>query len=100
MQKGRNKNLKTILEKVAQWRKIHIESKKKITLEEAAKIIGISRNTLDDYYFVIKTAEKYGFNFQDNFDHPFQNLRKFVKERENKNTPSILPHVLSKYQPK
>lgn len=42
-------------------------------------MIGISRNTLDDYYFQIKLAEKYGFNFQEQLEEPFQNLRKFVR---------------------
>jgi hypothetical protein len=73
-------------------------------LEEASNIIGISRNTLDDYYFQIKLAEKYGFNFQPELDKPFQNLRKFVKENEDKKQKSKplnpLPHILSKYQPK
>jgi hypothetical protein len=67
-------------------------------------MIGTSRNTLDDYYFQIKLAEKYGFNFQAELDKPFQNLRKFVKENEEKKQKSKqenpLPYILSKYQPK
>lgn len=93
-----------MLQKVAQWRKIHLDSGKKVTLEEAASIIGISRNTLDDYYFQIKLAEKYGFDFQGQLDEPFQNLRKFVKSNEEKKAKSKnsnpLPNILSKYQPK
>lgn len=51
-----DKNIKFVLQKVAKWRKIHMDSQKKITLEESANMIGISRNTLDDYYFQIKLA--------------------------------------------
>lgn len=45
-------------------------------------MIGISRNTLDDYYFQIKLAEKYGFNFHEQLDEPFKAVRKFVKHHE------------------
>lgn len=48
---------------VAQWRKNYLSKQKKITLEEAAIEIGIPKNTLDDYYYFLKTAEKYGFDF-------------------------------------
>lgn len=99
-----DKTIKFILQKVAQWRKIHMENQKKITLEEAANMVGVSRNTLDDYYFQIKLAEKYGFNFEKELDQPFMTLRKFVKENEEKKqktkTPTPLPQILSKYQPK
>jgi hypothetical protein len=65
-------------------------------------MLGISRSTLDDYYFHIKLAEKYGFNFQNELDKPFINLRKFVKENEEKKnkTPNPLPNILTKFQPK
>lgn len=59
-----DKTVKMVLQKVAQWRKIHMDSQKKVTLEEAANIMGIARNTLDDYYFQIRIAEKHGYNFQ------------------------------------
>jgi hypothetical protein len=51
-----DKTVKFVLQKVAQWRKIHLDSKKKVTLEESASMVGILRNTLDDYYFQIKLA--------------------------------------------
>jgi predicted DNA-binding protein (UPF0251 family) len=75
-----DKSLKSILQRVAQWRKIYLESGKKVTLEEAAVSVGVSRNTLDDYYFQIKLAEKYGYDFEKELEKPFQNLRKFVRE--------------------
>lgn len=62
-----------------------MDSQKKITLEQSANMIGISRNTLDDYYFQIKLAEKYGFNFHEQLDEPFKAVRKFVKHHEQKN---------------
>ena len=89
---------------MAQWRKIHLDSGKKVTLEEAAGVVGIARNTLDDYYCLIKVAQKYGFDFQGQLEEPFGNLRKFVKANEDKKAKSKnsnpLPNILSKYQPK
>ena len=36
----------------------------KVTLDVSAKMIGLSKKTLDDYYLQIKLAESYGFDFQ------------------------------------
>ena len=55
------------------------EEGKKITLEQAAVVIGVPKSTLDDYFIHIKLAEKYGFDFEGNFQRPFQVVRKFVK---------------------
>lgn len=48
------KTVKEILQKVAEWRKIHNESNKKITLEQAASMVGLCKNTLEDYFIQIK----------------------------------------------
>jgi hypothetical protein len=39
-----------------------------MSLEDAAKIVGISKNTLDDYYSQIKLASHYGFDFKSNLN--------------------------------
>jgi hypothetical protein len=43
---------------VKQWRNIHINSggngMKKINLQEAAKAIGVSKKSLDDYYYQLR----------------------------------------------
>jgi hypothetical protein len=37
----------------------------KVPLEDGAKIVKISKKTLDDYLSQIKKGHKYGFNFND-----------------------------------
>ena len=96
--------MKDILQVVAKWRKLQIESEKKITLEEAASILGVPKSTLDDYYIQIKLAEKYGFNFEQHYDDPFSSVRNFVKEKhENKKGKSknlgAVMGMLEKYHP-
>ena len=55
--KGRRQNEKTIgyaVIKVFQWEKIREKSKNNITLDDAAKCIGMAKKTLDDYKNQIK----------------------------------------------
>ena len=40
-----------------------MESQKKITLEQSASILGLCKNTLEDYFIQIKLAEKYKYSF-------------------------------------
>ena len=49
-----------------QWREIHNtidRHKNKVSLQEAAKIVGISKKSLDDYFCQLRLAEEYGFDF-------------------------------------
>jgi hypothetical protein len=48
-------------------------------LQQAAKIVGISKKSLDDYYCQLKLAEEYGFDFERNIDEKVGLLRTFVK---------------------
>jgi len=52
---------------------------KKMNLQEAAKIIGVSKKSLDDYYFQMRMGEKYGFDFSGNMQNKVGALRSFVK---------------------
>ena len=47
-------------------------------------------------------AEKYNYNFEGNFNEPFKNLRKFVKQNNEKkeSKPNPVKDMLQKYQPK
>eukprot|EP00825_Cyclidium_porcatum_P049082 TRINITY_DN8403_c0_g1_i2.p1 TRINITY_DN8403_c0_g1~~TRINITY_DN8403_c0_g1_i2.p1 ORF type:complete len:187 (-),score=46.16 TRINITY_DN8403_c0_g1_i2:165-725(-) len=51
-----------VMEKVAEWRKLHEEGEM-LNLDKAAEIIGISRKTLDDYNLQMRRADKMGFDF-------------------------------------
>jgi hypothetical protein len=51
-------------------------------LQEAAKIVGISKKSLDDYFFQLRMGEKHGFDFAKNMDNKVGLLRSFVKEKD------------------
>lgn len=55
-----------------------VESRK-VNLQEAAKIVGISKKSLDDYFFQLRMGEKYGFDFAKYMDAKVGILRSFVK---------------------
>ncbi|KRX08976.1 hypothetical protein PPERSA_08179 [Pseudocohnilembus persalinus] len=84
-----------VVEKVALWRRFYTgffeEDNKFVSyqLEEAAKKVGISKKTLDDYLLQIRCGKKYGFDFNSKKNERIGTLRSFVKkekEREkNKN---------------
>lgn len=52
---------------VKKWRLIHLDSLKsglkKMSLADAAKSIGVSKKTLDDYYYQLRLGEFYSFDF-------------------------------------
>ncbi len=74
------------------WRDLHIYGhkalKKRLNLQDAAKMIGISKKSLDDYYCQLRLGELYNFNFYDNMNEKIGFLRTYVKnyrpERELK----------------
>jgi len=65
---------------------------KKMSLLEVAKIVGVSKKSLDDYYYQLRLGEFYRFDFSSNLDEKVGILRAFVKEfkperdQKNKNT--------------
>lgn len=81
---------------VKQWREIHLNNQgnqgnqgngmssmhpgRKINLQEAAAIIGISKKSLDDYYYQLRLGEKYGFDFKCHLDDKIGILRMFIKD--------------------
>lgn len=91
-----------IVDKVRQWRsKYNGETQTdgqilKMNLEEAAKEVGISKKSLDDYLLQIRFGKKYGFNFQDHRDHKVGILRAYVKK--HKKFEKTLQNASSKEQ--
>jgi hypothetical protein len=75
-----------IIEKVNTWRKLYNgfydETGKftKYSLDESAKIIGISKKSLDDYLLQLRLGRKYGFDFNSNKQNKVGILRSFVKK--------------------
>mmetsp|Transcript_14893 Transcript_14893/g.27527 ORF Transcript_14893/g.27527 Transcript_14893/m.27527 type:complete len:298 (+) Transcript_14893:1345-2238(+) len=75
-----------IIEKVSKWRKLYngVQNSAgeiiKLTLEEAANRVMISKKSLDDYLLQIRFGRKFGFNFQEHKDDKVGVLRAFVKK--------------------
>jgi hypothetical protein len=79
-----------IIEKVNSWRKLYNgfydEGGKfiKHSLDDAAKKIGISKKSLDDYLLQLRLGRKYGFDFNANRNEKVGKLRAHVKEARQK----------------
>ena len=80
-----------IIEKVARWRNLYngvVNSKGehiRMTLEESAMQVGISKKSLDDYLLQLRYAlhsfgRRFGFNFQEHKDEKVGVLRAYVKK--------------------
>lgn len=78
-----------IIEKVNAWRRLYngyynFENEfEKKSLDEAAKIIKISKKSLDDYLLQLRLGRKFGFDFNKNKDSKVGILRSFVKMHRN-----------------
>ena len=89
-----------IIEKVNLWRKYYNGFKNengvfiKHTLDDSAKIIGISKKSLDDYLLQLRLGRKFGFDFNSNKNSKVGLLRSFVKQhREKNNCPSTIMNI-------
>jgi hypothetical protein len=51
-------------------------------LDEAAKKVGISKKSLDDYLFQIRFGFRYGFNFNEHYNEKVGILRDFVRQQK------------------
>ena len=60
----------------------------KFSLNEAAKMVGVLRKSLDDYFLMIKQAISLGFDLKKNQHHGFGVLRAFVRKDKEKATHS------------
>lgn len=90
-----------IIEKVNLWRKYYNGFKNengtfiKHTLDDSAKIIGISKKSLDDYLLQLRLGRKYGFDFNMNRNSKVGLLRSFVKQHREKqnNCPQTIMDI-------
>ena len=86
--------IEDVIEMVAQWRKIYKNAceGQRLTLEEAARKVGVSKKSLDDYLLQLRLGKKFGFNFNVNRNSKIGVLRNFnkdqkVRRREGKALP-------------
>lgn len=57
----------------------HKVLKKRLNLQDAAKIVGVSKKSLDDYYCQLRLGELYNFNFFESLNEKMGVLRTYVK---------------------
>jgi hypothetical protein len=55
------RNIREVIELVQKWRLHHSDPPdgKRKTLQEAAKLVGVSKKSLDDYYYQLRVGEKH-----------------------------------------
>jgi len=77
------RTVEEVLELIKKWRaeaeKKRENGKKKISLADAAKEIGVPKKSLDDYMTIIRKAKEMGFDFCANLKKKFGTVRAFVK---------------------
>lgn len=86
--RSRERTVGEAISLVKKWRSLHLNctkpnnNTKKVNLQEAAKMLGVSKKSLDDYYCQLRLAELYQFDFGQHLNEKMGVLRSFVKERK------------------
>ena len=66
------------------WRNLHLHGhssiNRRLNLQDAAKLVGISKKSLDDYYCQLRLGEFYNFDFYNKLHEKMGVLRSFVKD--------------------
>lgn len=68
-----------------------------MTLAESAKLVGLPKKSLDDYYYQLRMGQKYGFDYHGHMMERIGALRSFLKKYKthrkndkNEKLPNIL----------
>ncbi len=72
---------------VKKWRKLY--ESKRMNLTKAAKIIGISKKSLDDYYLVLRIGQILEFDFASNLENKMGDLRAYIRTFDHKITGKL-----------
>jgi len=72
---------------VKKWRKLY--ESKKLNLTKLAKLIGISKKSLDDYYLVLRVGEILGFDYENHILSKMGDLRAFIRAFDYKVTGKL-----------
>jgi hypothetical protein len=80
----KERKIKHVIEKVLRWRELYagIGVREKVPLEDGARLVNISKKTLDDYLSQIKKGKRYGFNFNEHKNEKIGILREFIRKAE------------------
>ena len=86
--RAKERKIGSVVKKVYIWRKLYSGFQDeqgrtiKLTLEEAAKKVGISKKSLDDYLIQLRNGRNLGFNFNEHQNDKIGVLRSFVKKHK------------------
>ena len=80
--RSKEKRIGFIIKKVFEWKGLRKLSKRKMSLQEAAQNVNMSKKTLDEYYNQIKEGKKFGFDFNRYKRDKVNVLRGFVKKKK------------------
>lgn len=84
--RSKERTIGEVIELVKRWRELHIPASrssathKRMNLQEAAREIGVSKKSLDDYYCQLRLAEHHNFDFASKLGEKMGVLRSFVKD--------------------
>ena len=87
--RAKERKIGSVIKKVYIWRKLYTGFQDeqgrsiKLTLDEAANKVGISKKSLDDYLIQLRNGRSLGFNFNEHQNDKIGVLRSFVKQHKN-----------------
>ena len=95
VKKVKERTIADALDSVRVWRQLYDQydnkGKRIYNLESAAKVVGISKKTLDDYNYQIKLAESFKFDFQTHRHEKIGVMRSFIKNMQTKGEKVLPP---------
>lgn len=81
--RDRTRTIGEVINYVRKWRNLADNGFNgiKMNLQEAAVHTGVPKKSLDDYYYQLRMAEKFEFDFEGSLDKNISVLRKYVKDK-------------------
>lgn len=88
----KERTLQEVIQKVSLWRLLYTGFYNKgvfvkMSLEEAAQKVEISKKSLDDYLMQLRSAKKYGFDFKRHAHEKVGVIRAFVRQKKDQEKP-------------
>ena len=76
-----SKKIRKVIEKVCEWRRLSKNlGNGYLSKEEAATRLGIKKKSLDDYLMYLRLSIVLCYDFEQNLDTKFGNLKKFIND--------------------
>lgn len=89
-ERNKERSIKEVIASIKKWRSLHKTKINgvRVSLQQAAELVGVSKKSLDDYFCQLRLGEKYGFDFYANLHEGIGALRLFVKKHRPKHERS------------